>query len=164
MRTGSGPAAMTSERATANPDAPRASTTIMLSFVAGFADATTFVQLSGLFAAHITGNLVLLAASLAQGADAANRLKFASFPGFLIAVYVAARLPRALGIATVWPILLAEAAILIAVGAIAFATGLQAGVTLINAVLGLTVVFALGLQNQAQSGLAAPPTTVMTAT
>src|SRR4051794_5492393 len=38
---------------------------LMLSFIAGMADVTSFVLLNGLFAAHITGNLVVLAADVA---------------------------------------------------------------------------------------------------
>ncbi|WP_027861176.1 YoaK family protein [Marmoricola sp. URHB0036] len=38
---------------------------LVLSFIAGMADVTSFVLLNGLFAAHVTGNLVVLAADLA---------------------------------------------------------------------------------------------------
>src|SRR4051794_41566796 len=37
----------------------------ILSFIAGMADVTSFVLLNGLFAAHITGNVVVLAADVA---------------------------------------------------------------------------------------------------
>ena len=40
---------------------------ITLALIAGTVDVTTFVLLHGLFSAHVTGNLVALAAGLAQG-------------------------------------------------------------------------------------------------
>jgi len=36
-------------------------TSIILSFVAGYADTSTFVGADGLFSAHVTGNFVILA-------------------------------------------------------------------------------------------------------
>jgi uncharacterized membrane protein YoaK (UPF0700 family) len=38
---------------------------VLLSYISGFVDTLSFVALFGLFAAHITGNIVMLATSLA---------------------------------------------------------------------------------------------------
>jgi uncharacterized membrane protein YoaK (UPF0700 family) len=43
---------------------PTLGTFFILSLIAGFADTATFIHLSGLFSSHVTGNFVLLAASL----------------------------------------------------------------------------------------------------
>jgi uncharacterized membrane protein YoaK (UPF0700 family) len=40
---------------------------VLLGFVAGFTDAATFVGADGLLSAHVTGNFVLMAASLGRG-------------------------------------------------------------------------------------------------
>jgi uncharacterized membrane protein YoaK (UPF0700 family) len=58
----------------------------MLAFVAGFADASTFVGADGVFCAHVTGNFVVLAADLARHADRSEWLKLATFPVFVGAV------------------------------------------------------------------------------
>src|SRR6202051_2241899 len=42
----------------------------VLSIIAGSVDAIGFLGLGGLFTAHVTGNLVILAAHLASGGDA----------------------------------------------------------------------------------------------
>ena len=42
----------------------------VLSLIAGSVDAITFLGLGGLFTAHITGNLVILAAHLVSGGNA----------------------------------------------------------------------------------------------
>jgi uncharacterized membrane protein YoaK (UPF0700 family) len=39
--------------------------TLALSFIAGLVDVTSFILLNGLFAAHVTGNIVVMAADLA---------------------------------------------------------------------------------------------------
>lgn len=41
-------------------------TAVLLSYTSGFVDALSFVALYGLFAAHVTGNFVLIAASLVE--------------------------------------------------------------------------------------------------
>jgi uncharacterized membrane protein YoaK (UPF0700 family) len=41
-------------------------TTFFLSFIAGYVDTAGFIALSGIFTAHITGNLVLAGSSIAQ--------------------------------------------------------------------------------------------------
>ena len=57
-----------------------------LAFVAGFADAASFVGADGIFCAHVTGNFVVLAADLARHARADEWLKLATFPIFVLAV------------------------------------------------------------------------------
>ena len=39
---------------------------VLLAYISGFVDTLSFIALFGLFAAHITGNIVLLATSLAE--------------------------------------------------------------------------------------------------
>ena len=40
-----------------------------LSFVAGYADTVSYIAMSGLFTAHVTGNMVLAAAHLSGRGD-----------------------------------------------------------------------------------------------
>jgi uncharacterized membrane protein YoaK (UPF0700 family) len=55
----------------------------LLSVIAGSVDAIGFLGLGGLFTAHVTGNLVVLAAHLASGGSVATML---SVPVFVIAL------------------------------------------------------------------------------
>jgi uncharacterized membrane protein YoaK (UPF0700 family) len=57
----------------------------LLSIIAGSVDAIGFLGLGGLFTAHVTGNLVILAAHLASG-DAAPVAPMLSVPVFMIAL------------------------------------------------------------------------------
>src|SRR5277367_4682616 len=59
-----------------------------LGFVAGFADASTFVGADGVFCAHVTGNFVVVAADLARHARADEWVKLATFPVFVASVLV----------------------------------------------------------------------------
>jgi uncharacterized membrane protein YoaK (UPF0700 family) len=59
---------------------------VMLAFVAGWVDAASFVGLDHVMAAHITGNLVILAGSIATGFQATDLLKIAILPIFFVAV------------------------------------------------------------------------------
>jgi uncharacterized membrane protein YoaK (UPF0700 family) len=68
-----------------------------LGFIAGFADASTFVGADGVFCAHVTGNFVVLAADLARGVRADEWLKLATFPIFVASVLAASWLHRRLG-------------------------------------------------------------------
>jgi uncharacterized membrane protein YoaK (UPF0700 family) len=66
------------------PPAGRVASTL-LAFTAGFVDTAIFIALFGLFAAHVTGNFVLIGASLAG--DRPGLLgKLLAFPVFLLAV------------------------------------------------------------------------------
>ena len=62
---------------------------IMLAFVGGWIDAGSFVGLHHIMAAHITGNLVVLGAQIAEGFQATDLLKIAILPVFVGAVMVA---------------------------------------------------------------------------
>ena len=67
--------------------------TFLLAFIAGAVDVIGFLGLGGLFTAHVTGNLVILAAHLAVGADASLALLI-SVPTFILAL-AATRLAEA---------------------------------------------------------------------
>jgi len=59
---------------------------ILLAFVAGWVDASSFVGLDHVMAAHITGNLVVLASDLAQGFTGKDSLKVVILPVFFLGV------------------------------------------------------------------------------
>jgi uncharacterized membrane protein YoaK (UPF0700 family) len=60
-----------------------------LGFLAGYVDTLGFIALFGLFTAHVTGNFILIGASLAQGGQASILLKLLAFPAFIAGVAVA---------------------------------------------------------------------------
>lgn len=55
----------------------------VLAFIAGFADASTFVGADGVFCSHVTGNIVIGAAHLARGARHDELLRLATLPLFV---------------------------------------------------------------------------------
>ncbi|NNG25565.1 DUF1275 domain-containing protein [Massilia sp. ML15P13] len=62
-----------------------------MGFMAGYVDTLGFIALFGLFTAHVTGNFVLIAVSLADPAQTPSLLKLLAFPAFILGV-AAARL------------------------------------------------------------------------
>lgn len=62
-----------------------------LGFLAGYVDTLGFIALFGLFTAHVTGNFVLIAVSLADTRQTPSLLKLLAFPAFILGV-AAARL------------------------------------------------------------------------
>jgi len=68
--------------------------TLLLTFVAGFTDATTFVAADKLFSAHVTGNFIVLAYDLLKGADRSAYIKLLTFPVFVLAAMLAAASDR----------------------------------------------------------------------
>ena len=62
---------------------------LFLTFIAGFTDATTFVAADKLFSAHVTGNFIVFAYDLIQGADRSAYIKLLTFPVFVLAVMAA---------------------------------------------------------------------------
>ncbi len=141
--------------------------TFVLSVIAGSVDVIGFLGLGTLFIAHVTGNLVILAARAAAGehAPAAHLL---SVPVFIIALVaarlLAARLDRS-GIATLRPLLLLQFLLLSGLLTICIGVGSvadpNAAIMIFAAMLGVS---AMAVQNAlVQISLKdAPSTAVMT--
>jgi uncharacterized membrane protein YoaK (UPF0700 family) len=143
-----------------------------LGFIAGFADTATFVHLSGLFSSHVTGNFVILAASLTKRATNGEWLKILAFPVFVAAVFAATlihdRLHGGKPEKALDNLLSAAAGVLLLAGAaVAAIYGRPAAspdYTIGDAYAGMIAVVAMGIQN-AIHRLAVPlgpATTVMT--
>lgn len=83
---------------------------LVLSVIAGTTDVISFLGLGGLFTAHITGNLVILAAHFATG-GAAPVAAMLSVPVFMMVLGLSRLLAgglEAIGIATLRPLLLLQ--------------------------------------------------------
>jgi uncharacterized membrane protein YoaK (UPF0700 family) len=141
--------------------------TFVLSVIEGSVDVIGFLGLGALFIAHVTGNLVILAARAAAGehAPAAHLL---SVPVFIVALVaarlLAARLDRS-GIATLRPLLLLQFLLLSGLLAICGEVGSpadpNAAIMIVAAMFGVS---AMAVQNAlVQLSLKdAPSTAVMT--
>jgi uncharacterized membrane protein YoaK (UPF0700 family) len=62
---------------------------VPLAFVAGFVDTATFLRVSELFSAHITGNFVVIAIALVHGMKSPGWVKVVALPGFFVGVLLA---------------------------------------------------------------------------
>src|SRR5712671_4468603 len=141
--------------------------TFVLSVIAGSVDVIGFLGLGALFIAHVTGNLVILAARAAAG-EPASAAHLLSVPVFIIALVaarlLAARLDRS-GIATLRPLLLLQFLLLSGLLTICIGVGSladpNAAIMVVAAMLG---VLAMAVQNAlVQISLRdAPSTAVMT--
>jgi uncharacterized membrane protein YoaK (UPF0700 family) len=60
-----------------------------LGFLAGYVDTLGFLALFGLFTAHVTGNFILIGASLADPERDSILLKLLAFPAFIVGVALA---------------------------------------------------------------------------
>lgn len=139
----------------------------VLSVIAGSADVISFLGLGGLFNAHITGNLVILAAHLVTG-SAANVALLLSVPVFILVLGLTRLLAaglEAVGRAALRPLLLLQFLLLAGCLALGVASGPRLDPKAANAILaGLLGVSAMAVQNAlVQLALpGAPPTAVMT--
>jgi uncharacterized membrane protein YoaK (UPF0700 family) len=139
----------------------------VLSVTAGSVDAISFLGLDGLFTAHITGNLVILAAHIATG-RAASLAHILSVPVFL-AVLVLTRL-LATGLeetrhGSLWPLLALQLVLLAGFLVIRVAAGSGLDPAAPTAVAaGMLGVAAMAVQNALVqiSWVGAPATAVMT--
>lgn len=142
---------------------------ILLCFNAGFVDTAGFVALGGLFAAHITGNIVTIAAALSHG-QMPELSKIIAMPVFALVVIAARQFSRAMAergkddfrlLMAVKLVLLAHAA-LVAVQGGPFADPNAPGAIM----MGMTLVSAMALQNALHRThlTDTPPSTVMTGT
>ena len=97
----------------------------VLGFTAGAVDAISFLGLGGLFAAHVTGNLVILAAHLVDGgvAPVAHVLSVPVFTAALGLTRLLAGGLETLGLATLRPLLALQALLLVGVFVLAVSAG-----------------------------------------
>lgn len=142
---------------------------LILAFVAGFCDAAAFVGLSGLFVAHVTGNIVLLAVAVAGAGTGHVLAKLLALPVFLIsaaASHLLLRIAMGRGKPALRIGLLCEAALLMLFLGFALAAAVQNRPDApIAIVAGMAGVAAMGFQSivvrEAMAGR--PSTNAMTA-
>jgi len=138
-----------------------------LSFIAGFADASSFVGAEGVFSAHVTGNFVVLAADFARGADRGEWIKLATFPVFVATVLAVTMLQRRLELepsAATRRLLVLESALFASAAALGAAAGAPPASGPPRAAVVALLVVAMGVQNAMHRihGKLGPMTTVMT--
>jgi uncharacterized membrane protein YoaK (UPF0700 family) len=139
----------------------------VLSVTAGSVDVISFLGLGGLFTAHITGNLVILAAHVVRG-DSAQLGPIISVPVFIAVLGLTRLLAGGLErvrIASLLPLLLLQFLLIFASFALCFAAGPRIDPNTANMILaGMLCVSAMAVQNAlvriALTG--APSTAVMT--
>jgi uncharacterized membrane protein YoaK (UPF0700 family) len=139
----------------------------VLSVIAGSTDAIGFLGLGGLFTAHVTGNLVILAAHIAAGGEAPVA-PMLSVPVFIAALGLARLLAgflERIRVASLRPLLLLQ--FLLLLGFLAVCSGVSARIdpNAANAIVGgMLGVSAMAVQNAlVQISLqGAPSTAVMT--
>jgi uncharacterized membrane protein YoaK (UPF0700 family) len=139
----------------------------VLSLVAGSVDAISFLGLGGLFAAHITGNLVILAAHLVSGGNAewAPILSVPVFVAVLALTRLLASGLEAIGLASLQPLLGLQLLLLTCFLALCAAAGPIIDPSAPNGIFaGMLGVAAMAVQNAlVQIALrGAPATAVMT--
>jgi uncharacterized membrane protein YoaK (UPF0700 family) len=122
----------------------------LLSVVAGSADVISFLGLGGLFVAHITGNLAILAAHLVTGSSGSVALLL-SVPVFILALALTRLLAAGLdaaGLATLRPLLLLQFLLLAGFLALAVAGGSHPDPNATSAIgAGMLGVAAMAVQN-----------------
>src|SRR3979411_1963144 len=139
----------------------------VLSIIAGSADAIGFLGLGGLFQAHVTGNLVILAAHLVSGSGAPVA-PMLSVPVFVVTLGLTRLLAGALeriGLASLRPLLLLQLLLLVGFLVLCVSAGPRIDPDAPIAILcGMLGVSAMAVQNAlVQVSLeGAPSTAVMT--
>ncbi|MPT30467.1 MAG: DUF1275 domain-containing protein [Chryseobacterium sp.] len=137
---------------------------LIMAFIAGFVDTSTFTVADGLFSAHITGNFVVFAYKLSNHPQMHDFINLASFPVFILAVILTRKMDslykKQKGIFA------SIGVFLIVAGCIAFLlkqNHIAAGF-LYHSML-MLIVFSMGIQNtvtRLYANSAFGPTTVMT--
>jgi len=118
----------------------------LLSFVAGYADTTTFICANRLFSAHVTGNFVVFVFSLVTNAHLSAWMNLFAFPFFVAAVAFSSWLVNY----SKYPgnVLRIQALLLLIAGTIAAILRQVDMETSFNIfLLAMIIVFAMGLQN-----------------
>jgi len=139
--------------------------TLVLTIIAGYCDAITFVAADKIFSAHVTGNFIVFAYQMVKGSDGDAWIKLLTFPVFMLAVmaggWIAGRFSSR------HFLLYCEGIILIIGGIIAYSLGYieNAAITWPMYLITMIIVFAMGLQNAFGKLFAKEtygPTTMMT--
>ena len=139
----------------------------VLSVIAGSVDVISFLGLGGLFTAHITGNLVILAAHVVSGGDAPLAV-ILSVPVFMVMLALTRLLVagfEAIDLASLRPLLLLQFLLLTGFLVLCVAAGPHIDPNATNAILaGMLGVSAMAVQNTLPqiSLTGAPSTAVMT--
>ena len=135
----------------------------LLTLVAGFCDTVTFIAADEVFSAHVTGNFIILANDVINRTETAAWMKLLTFPVFFLAVmtgrWIDQKIPTRNGL------LRLEGFLLIGSGMQAFMAENSTNLGLMQPVITLQIVFAMGLQNtfgKLYSQETYGPTTVMT--
>ena len=141
---------------------------LVLSVIAGATDTIGFLGMGGLFTAHITGNLVVLAAHLVAG-DPAVLSYILAVPVFMLVLLLARLLAGALefaGISSLRPLLLLQFVALVAFAGLAVTAGPWRNPgALLAIVAGMCGVAAMAVQNAlVQISLTNSPTTAVMTT
>ena len=138
---------------------------IVLSITAGCTDIIGFLGLNGLFTAHITGNLVILAAHIVGGGEA-QIAPMLSVPVFIVMVGLTRVMVgglESIGLASLRPLLLLQFLLLAGFLALCVAAGPGIDPNTTNAILaGMLGVSAMAVQNAlVQISLKGAPTTAV---
>jgi uncharacterized membrane protein YoaK (UPF0700 family) len=142
-------------------------TSIILSFVAGYADTSTFVGADGLFSAHVTGNFVILAYDIVTNQVAGSWIKLISFPVFILAVFISTQIINHVNDdkKAANHLIILEGILLMTAGLISLFYKYENADSILKDLISMQVVFAMGLQNASGRFFAKEflaPTTVMT--
>jgi len=121
--------------------------TLVLTVVAGYCDSITFVAADKIFSAHVTGNFIVFAYQMVNGAEGEAWIKLITFPVFMISVMVGGWI--AIRFLNKHFILCLEGILLVAGGILAYSFGFVDDHKLSWPMYTVTmiVVFAMGLQN-----------------
>ena len=139
----------------------------LLGFNAGYVDTAGFLALSGLFAAHVTGNFVTLGAALINGTSGALA-KLLALPMFCVAVLLTRLFSRALqtrGDRILGPLIAVKVLLLTVAAVMLIAMGpFKSSDEWPAFVAGMLLVSAMAVQNamQRMHMKSAPPSTLMT--
>jgi uncharacterized membrane protein YoaK (UPF0700 family) len=141
---------------------------VVLSVTAGCTDVISFLGLHGLFAAHITGNVVMLAAHVAAGIEA-QISQLLAVPVFIVVISLTILLAdglEAIGLASLCPLLLLQFLLLAAFLVLCVANAPLADPNATSAIVtGMAGVSAMAVQNAlVQISLKGEPTTAVMTT
>jgi uncharacterized membrane protein YoaK (UPF0700 family) len=142
-------------------------TSIILSFVAGYADTSTFLGADKLFSAHVTGNFVILPYEIVTNQIAGSWIKLISFPVFILAVFLSTQIINHVrdDMKAINRFMILEGILLITAGLISWIYRHEHMDSIQKGLIPMLVVFAMGLQNAFGRFFAKEvfaPTTLMT--